>query len=197
MAEVFGQEYAPEEIRARVGTMKQVAGWRRGMYTEGKEDGLRFLEMNNGVLDATILESRCMDLSSLHYRGIPLQFSGCNGWVHPAFADAMQQPLHSVGYAVVVAVVRFKLRRLLDVVRRAAHGERARGKAQHLHVVVRIADGGGLLRRRAQHGTQVRKRAGLVDAGGDDLAVLARRAAERNARFLPEQVKDAVALPPL
>lgn len=96
MAEVFGQEYAPEEIRARVGTMKQVAGWRRGMYTEGKEDGLRFLEMNNGVLDATILESRCMDLSSLHYRGIPLQFSGCNGWVHPAFADAMQQPLHSV-----------------------------------------------------------------------------------------------------
>lgn len=96
MADLFGKKYTRRELEARVGTMKQIADVRRAVMTDGKEDGTHIIEMSNGLINATIVESRCMDIAGFSYKGVPLNFTGKNGIVFPAFAEPVENPLRSV-----------------------------------------------------------------------------------------------------
>lgn len=81
---VFGREYTKRELLAYVGNVSQIAGVTRKRLAEGNGDGIRFLEVKNGSgMEFSVMESRCMDISSMTYRGIPLNFLSKNGLVYP------------------------------------------------------------------------------------------------------------------
>lgn len=96
MAELYGRTYGEEDLARYAGNMEQLAGVRRFTYTQGKADGVRAVALDNGVLAATLLESRALDMASLRYRGMPLHFLGKAGIVAGGLADPAAAPLRSV-----------------------------------------------------------------------------------------------------
>lgn len=96
MADLYGRAFTEEALSRYAGNMEQLAGVRRFTYTEGKADGVRAVALENGVLAATLLESRALDMASLRYRGVPLHFLGKAGIVSGGLADPAAAPLRSV-----------------------------------------------------------------------------------------------------
>lgn len=96
MPKIYNKNFTKAELIRRVGNMKSIAAINRIICNEGKEDGVKTIEITNGVLSATLLESRALDISSLKYKGIPLSFLGKNGVVSAALADPVTAPLRSV-----------------------------------------------------------------------------------------------------
>ncbi|MCK5811620.1 MAG: aldose 1-epimerase family protein [Clostridiales bacterium] len=67
----------------RIGHTDQIVYARRSVLSEGKADGLRIINIDNGgALTCTILEGRCLDISKLSYKGINLSFLGKPGLQH-------------------------------------------------------------------------------------------------------------------
>lgn len=96
MAKLFDKEYTRREIEARVGSMKQLADVRAAVMSDGKEAGAKIVEITAAGLSATVSPSRCLDITNLSWKGIPLNFTGKNGVVAAAYADPMNHPLGSV-----------------------------------------------------------------------------------------------------
>lgn len=96
MSQLFGKEFGERELLAYFGNTGAAAGIERFTYSYGKADGVKALRIGNGVLEAVLLESRALDMASLKYKGIPLNFAGKNGIVSAANADATTAPLRSV-----------------------------------------------------------------------------------------------------
>ncbi len=70
---------------ARAGHMDQIAYAKRSVLTEGKEDGLKIVNIDNGSgLTCTLLEGRCLDIAKLSYKGINLGFLGKPGLQNPS-----------------------------------------------------------------------------------------------------------------
>ncbi len=70
---------------ARTGHTEQLVYARRSVLSEGKADGLRVIDIDNGgSLTCTILEGRCLDIAKLNYKGINLGFLGKPGLQHSA-----------------------------------------------------------------------------------------------------------------
>jgi hypothetical protein len=79
MAQLFGREYAREELRAMTGSLAQVAGIRLGELTDGKARGMRVADVYTGSgLRFTVLLDRAMDIGAAEFAGRPL------AWTHPA-----------------------------------------------------------------------------------------------------------------
>ena len=75
-------------LAARTGNMEQIAYARRSVLTEGKADGIRIIDINNGGgLSCTLLESRCLDISRVEYRGVNIGFLAKPGLVAPQFCE--------------------------------------------------------------------------------------------------------------
>lgn len=82
--EVFGRNYTKKELLSYVGNMDQIAGVTRKKIQEGNGDGIRVMEVRNASgLEFSVMESRCMDIASMSYKGIPLNFLSKNGLVYP------------------------------------------------------------------------------------------------------------------
>jgi hypothetical protein len=87
-----GQEW--RDLLRHVGTVEQLAGINRFTYTSGKRDGIHAFEMyNNAGLHYTVMESRCLDIYNLWYKGTPIPPISKPGMVAAPFAD-----LHGVNY---------------------------------------------------------------------------------------------------
>ncbi|MCK5129588.1 MAG: aldose 1-epimerase family protein [Clostridiales bacterium] len=70
---------------ARVGNLEQLAYARRSVMSDGRADGLRIIEVNNGNgLSCTLLEGRCLDIARLSYKGTNLSFLSKAGFVAPS-----------------------------------------------------------------------------------------------------------------
>ena len=93
---LYGQTYARREFLARVGSPKQVADIRRATLNDGRQNGTEIFEIQNGVLSATVVAGRCLDIANFTYRGVPMQFTGKNGIVYAGFAEPVRNPLRSV-----------------------------------------------------------------------------------------------------
>jgi hypothetical protein len=77
-----------------IGTVEQLAGINRFTYTSGKRDGIHAFEVyNNAGLHYTVMESRCLDIYNLWYKGTPIPPISKPGMVAAPFAD-----LHGVNY---------------------------------------------------------------------------------------------------
>lgn len=82
------------DLSLHVGNMEQLAGINRLTYTAGRRDGIRAYEVYNAAgLHFTVLESRCLDIFNLWYRGMPLAFVTKPGLVAAPYTD-----LHGVNY---------------------------------------------------------------------------------------------------
>jgi hypothetical protein len=78
----------------RLGGIEQLTGINRLTYTGGRRDGIRAFEVyNTAGLHFNVLESRCLDIFNLWYKGTPLAFVSKPGMVAAPFTD-----LHGVNY---------------------------------------------------------------------------------------------------
>jgi len=83
-----------KELLKRVGCIDQLAGIRRLTYTSGRRDGIRAYEVyNKAGLHFNVMESRCLDIFNLWYKGVPLGFVSKPGMVAAPYAD-----LHGVNF---------------------------------------------------------------------------------------------------
>lgn len=87
MAVLNGKSYTKKQLTEYAGNINQLAFVRRSTISEGNGDGVRVVDINNSVLDMTLLESRALDMMSLRYKGIPLNFLAKPGAVSVALAD--------------------------------------------------------------------------------------------------------------
>lgn len=71
------------DLKRRVGNIEQLAYVREATFTSGKAKGVRILEVNNGLLNFTILCDRGFDISDMRYANTNLAFISKNGVVNP------------------------------------------------------------------------------------------------------------------
>lgn len=77
---------------ARVGNMEQIAYARRSVISEGKADGIRIIDINNGGgLSCTLLESRCLDIARMEFKGINIGFLAKPGLISPLYCSSIQR----------------------------------------------------------------------------------------------------------
>lgn len=82
------------DLLRHVGTVEQLAGINSFTYTSGRRDGIRAYEVyNNSGLHYTVMQSRCLDIYNLWYKGIPVPPISKPGMVAAPFAD-----LHGINY---------------------------------------------------------------------------------------------------
>ncbi len=88
MARLFGREVSRSELAARTGAIEQVAGARLMRLEEGKESGVRVVDVRTGSgLRFQVTLDRGMDISSAEYRGVPLAWRSPCGDVHPSYYE--------------------------------------------------------------------------------------------------------------
>ncbi len=77
-----------------LGNLRQLCGINRITYSEGKADGIRAYELYNAAgLSFTCMDSRCMDIYRVSYKGVNLPFLSKPGLCGPAHTD-----LHGVNF---------------------------------------------------------------------------------------------------
>ncbi|MBQ6594252.1 MAG: aldose 1-epimerase family protein [Clostridia bacterium] len=74
-----------------IGHDSQLYGVEEHRLVGGKGDGMRLLEVHNGIgLDMTIAPDRCCDIPRLRYAGINLSYMSACGYVAPAYYDNVE-----------------------------------------------------------------------------------------------------------
>lgn len=82
------KNFEKDEIRRKVGCMRQVAGIREMILNDGPSRGVRLAEIDNGSgLAFKVLLDRGMDLEEARFKGVPIAWRTPNGPSHPAFAQ--------------------------------------------------------------------------------------------------------------
>jgi len=77
-----------------LGNLRQLCGVNRITYSEGKMDGVRAYELYNAAgLHFTCMDSRCMDIYRLSYKGVNFPFMSKPGLCGPAHTD-----LHGINF---------------------------------------------------------------------------------------------------
>ena len=88
MARLWGQEYSRYELLRRVGNISQVAGIKRAVLTEGRQQGVEALFFRTGSgFGFTVLPSRGMDICSADYQGRSLCWHSAVGEVAPCYFE--------------------------------------------------------------------------------------------------------------
>ncbi|MEI6132111.1 MAG: aldose 1-epimerase family protein [Bacillota bacterium] len=83
MAELIGKKYSRVELLKYCGNIDQIASVSESEITDGRGAGIRTFKVNTGGgLDFEVLPSRCLDISSLSYKGVNLSFLSKNGIVN-------------------------------------------------------------------------------------------------------------------
>lgn len=88
MASFYGTNQERRELLKKVGNMAQLAYIKPFEYSAGKARGVKAFDVSNGTgLDFTVLESKCMDIVGMKYKGINLNYLPKSGIVSPALTD--------------------------------------------------------------------------------------------------------------
>jgi hypothetical protein len=78
----FNNNLTQQEVLARVGNIKQVAGAQRFICEEGKGKGTSLIRVRNGNgLDINILPDKSLDIFDACFKGVPLSWISKNGLV--------------------------------------------------------------------------------------------------------------------
>ena len=79
------------DTRGYTGHQWQSGGTQRITFTEGRAGGTKAILVDNGCgLQLSVLEDRCLDIYSLHVKGVNVPFLAKSGPVHPAYYDATE-----------------------------------------------------------------------------------------------------------
>jgi len=85
---IYNKKYSREELLKRVGTIHQVYYNRIFELIEGKEKGVRGIDIRNSSgLNFIVLFDRGMDIPYAEYKGIPLGWNSHIGYVAPSFYE--------------------------------------------------------------------------------------------------------------
>lgn len=88
MTDWFGADLNRQDLMRRIGSMEQLSRIRPFVFSGGKGDGMRAFAVSNGTgLAYTVLESKCLDIADMTYKGINLNYFPKSGLVSPALAD--------------------------------------------------------------------------------------------------------------
>jgi hypothetical protein len=88
MAQLFGRQMTRAELLRYVGDVSQIAGVRRFVLREGREEGVEAAEFATGTgFRFTVLVGRGLDISSADYRGMPLAWRSPTGDTHAAYYE--------------------------------------------------------------------------------------------------------------
>ncbi|MBE6632018.1 MAG: DUF4432 family protein [Ruminococcaceae bacterium] len=68
-------------MNKKIGNVAQICSARRVLCTDAKEDGVRLIEISNGILNFSLLESNALDIAQLFYKGMNASFISRNGFV--------------------------------------------------------------------------------------------------------------------
>ena len=81
-------DFDRKRLLSKVGSVAQLAHITPFTYTSGSADGVKGFMASNGTgLDFTVLESKCLDIISMKYKGINLNFLPKSGIVSSALSD--------------------------------------------------------------------------------------------------------------
>lgn len=67
-------------MNGKISNLSQIAYVRRYTITDGREEGLKVVEVNNGVLRFMLNESKALDVMQLWHKGVNLSFVSKNGF---------------------------------------------------------------------------------------------------------------------
>lgn len=81
MALLYGEELTKKQILEKVGSLTQIAYIRREKIECGRASSMNVYHINNGVLEFTVLIDKCMDIGSLSYKGMPMNFLARPGFM--------------------------------------------------------------------------------------------------------------------
>ncbi len=88
MATLYGRSWTRDELLRHVGDITQVAGARRVILREGREEGVEAILFRTGSgFEFTCLPGRGMDVSSAEYRGQALAWRSATFDAHPAYSE--------------------------------------------------------------------------------------------------------------
>ena len=87
--EIYGKDYAVNDLRRRVGNMDQIAGVRLVQLDDGNERPTRAAVLTTGAgLEVTVLLDRCLDIAAASYQGQALGWRSTTGDVAPQYYEA-------------------------------------------------------------------------------------------------------------
>jgi len=85
----FGKKINKEELLEKIGDMSQLGGVTSFEYNDGVSKGIRALNIKciSGI-DFTVLLDRCMDISHLFYKSIPINWNSVSKETSPFYYDS-------------------------------------------------------------------------------------------------------------
>ncbi len=76
-----------KELMKHIGSVEQIGGIRDFTFNDGKEKGVRAIEINTGKVRITVLPDRCMDIAQAYYKGTAVSWLSKTGITAPAFYE--------------------------------------------------------------------------------------------------------------
>ena len=90
MVNLFGRQYSKEDLLKYCGNIKQIAAINEMRYKDGKADNVRCFHVRNGLLEYNIIPSKCLDISSVSYRGVNISYLCKPGLVSPQYGYSLE-----------------------------------------------------------------------------------------------------------
>jgi hypothetical protein len=88
MKNFIGEKISKTDLLKKIGNMANFAYVKPFQFTEGKARGVKGFEVSNGTgLDFTVLESKCLDIVTMKYKGMVLNYVPKTGIVSPELVD--------------------------------------------------------------------------------------------------------------
>lgn len=87
MVKLFGKSFDRETLERYVGDISQIGGVSQYQLTDGPEHGVRCVSLKTGLLSATIVVDRALDIANLEYKGVPLAWISPTGILAPSFFE--------------------------------------------------------------------------------------------------------------
>ena len=74
-----------QELLKHVGSVEQIGGIRDYTFNEGKEKGVRAIEVDTGKVRFVVLPDRCMDIAQAFYKGTTVSWISKTGITSPYY----------------------------------------------------------------------------------------------------------------
>jgi hypothetical protein len=88
VASYLGKTWTKQSLRSYLSSEAAVAGAFPFIYSDGKADGVRGIQIRTGSgLEFQVVPGRAMDIFGCSYRGIPLQFTSATGMTNPGYYE--------------------------------------------------------------------------------------------------------------
>jgi len=87
--ELFGKKIEKKELLEKIGNLNQIGGIQTFEYNDGTSKGIRAANIKSASgIDITVLFDRCMDISHLFYKSIPINWNSPSKETFPTYYNS-------------------------------------------------------------------------------------------------------------